>query len=81
MQNDDKIAQIARRAAAIIGCDSITIMMDLTYCIEGGCNLRLDDMLNAKEFDLMHDIFGINKYLNHATFQLEGGFWPRFAGK
>ncbi len=80
MDKERKIVEIAKRAAAIAKCDVLTIIMDLTYCIEGGCNLRLDDMLNAREFDLMHDIYGINQHLNHETHKLEGGFWPRFAG-
>lgn len=80
-KSDELIAKIAKRVAPIVGCDTITIMMDLTYCIQGGCNLRLEDMLNAREIDLMHDIYGINRHLNHNTFKLEGGFWPRFAGK
>ena len=79
-KSDELIAKIAKRVAPIVGCDAITIMMDLTYCIQGGCNLRLEDMLNAREIDLMHDIYGINRHLNHSTFELEGGFWPRFAG-
>ena len=80
-KSDELIAKIAKRVAPIVGCDAITIMMDLTYCIQGGCNLRLEDMLNAREADLMHDIYGINRHLNHSTFELESGFWPRFAGK
>ena len=79
-KSDELIAKIAKRVAPIVGCDAITIMMDLTYCIQGGCNLRLEDMLNAREADLMHDIYGINQHLNHSTFELEGGFLPRFAG-
>ena len=73
--------RIAARAASYIGCEAIDIEMDLTYCIEGGCNLRLNAMLEAKEWDILHDVCGINRHLNHETHKLEGGFWPRFAGK
>lgn len=76
-----KIELIARRAAALSDLDIITIGMDLTYCIEGGCSLRLDDMLNASYFDLMHDVYGINRHLDHETFQLRDCFLPRFAGQ
>ena len=80
MTRDEKIAAIAKRAAQIAGCDALTFIIDLSYCIEGGCSLRLDDMMKADDFNLMHDIYGINKNLNHETFKLENCFLPRFAG-
>ena len=76
-----KISQIADRVSSAMNWDKTTIMMDLTYCIEGGCELRLTEMLNARIADLIHDICGINQHLNHETLKLEGGFLPRFAGK
>lgn len=79
MENTKLICEIAARAAMLANCDPIDIMMDLTYCIEGGCPLRLEDMLKADDFNLMHDIYGINAHLNHETHKLEGCFWPRFA--
>ena len=63
------------------GFDKLDIEMDLTYCIEGGCSLRLEDMLKADDFNLLHDICGINGHLDHFTYKLTNGFWPRFAGK
>lgn len=63
------------------GFDKLDIEMDLTYCIEGGCSLRLEDMLKADDFNLLHDICGINRHLDHSTYKLTNGFWPRFAGK
>ena len=79
MDNQEKIKKLAERASILLHCNPIDIQMDLTFCIEGGCDLRLDDMLNAKNSDFLHDIIGINHHLNHETFQLERGFWPRFA--
>lgn len=73
------IWEIAARAAKIAKCDPLDIGLDLIACIEGGCPLRLEDMLGADDFNLMHDVYGINAYLNHETHKLEGGFWPRFA--
>ena len=77
------IEKIAERAVKISNnnLDKIDIMMDLTYCIEGGCNLRLNAMFNSNDFDLMHDIYGISRHLDHSTYKLKNGFWPRFAGK
>ena len=77
----DLIADISKKMANYIGWDQIDIMMDLTYCIEGGCDLRLKEMCQADEMSLLHDIYGINSHLNHDTYQLEGGFLPRYAGK
>lgn len=81
MEQAKKIALIAERVAPYVGGDRLTIIMDLTFCIEGGCSLRLDDMLEAPVFDLLHDIYGINENLNHDTHKLENCFWPRYAGK
>lgn len=75
------IREIAARAAKIAKCDPLDIHLDLIACIEGGCPLRLQDMLEADDFNLMHDIYGINAHLNHTTYKLEDCFWPRFAGK
>ncbi len=76
------IAKIAARAKFLSGrpsFDKIDCEMDLFYCIKGGCKLRLQDMLEADDTSLMHDIYGISRHLNHSTHKLEHGFWPRFA--
>ena len=80
MTQTELIEQITSRAVAIEpALDSLTIRMDLAACIAGGCDLRLEDMLGASAFDLMHDIYGINAHLDHMTFKLRDCFWPRFA--
>ena len=38
----DLISKIADRAVAMYGCRKIDIVMDLCYCIDGGCNLHLE---------------------------------------
>lgn len=75
------IREIAARAAKIAQCDPIDIGLSLMACIEGGCPLRLKEMLEADDFNLMHDVYGINAHLNRETYRLEDCFWPRFAGK
>lgn len=55
--------------------------MDLCACIEGGCPLRLEELLQADKMDFLHDIAGIRKNLNRNTYKLENCFYPRFAGK
>jgi hypothetical protein len=41
--------------------------------------LRLQDMLNGRDFDLCHDISGMCKNLDQNTGCLENCFRPRFA--
>lgn len=53
--------------------------MDIVLCHLNACDLRLMDLLNAKDSDFMHDINGIRENLNRQTCQLENGFLPRYA--
>lgn len=78
------IGRIAKRAVAIYhkhgntDVNEIDIMMDLEACHCNGCPLRLADMEQADDFNLMHDVTGINTHLNHDTGKLERCFLPRF---
>ena len=74
------IGQIADRAVTINpSYDKTTVMMDLLVIYETGVEMRWDELLNAPLFDFMHDINGINQYLNRNTYKLEDCFWPRYA--
>jgi hypothetical protein len=73
------ISKIAERAVSLFACDKIEILIDIYYCIEGGCDLDLDGLLHADEFDFRHDIVGIHNNLNHETKKLEHCFLPRFS--
>lgn len=81
------ISRIANRAADIMRSHLapdrhmgvIHIMMYLEACHCNGCPLRLADMEQADDFNLMHDIFGLRAHLNTSTGKLEGCFLPRFA--
>lgn len=48
-------------------------------------NMRLEEWLNAEDFDFVHDIIGIYKAINRtkypADFSNDPYFLPRFAGK
>lgn len=78
------IERIAKRAVALYrkygnaDVDELHIQMDLEACHCNGCPLRLADMEQADDFNLMHDISGINIHLDHDTGKLEGFFLPRF---
>lgn len=79
------IERIAKRACALYhiygntDVDERDIQMDLEACHCNGCPLRLADMEQADDFDLMHDITSINAHLNHDTGKLERWFLPRLA--
>ena len=75
----DLISKIADRAVAMFGCRKIDIVMDLCYCIEGGCDLDLERLLNADDSNFSHDIAGIHNHLNRETKKLDNWFLPRFA--
>jgi hypothetical protein len=53
--------------------------MDLCYCIDGGCDLDLEALLKADDFNFSHDIAGIHNHLNRETKKLDNWFLPRFA--
>jgi len=42
------------------------------------CPLNLDALLNADQFNFLHDVFGIIQNLNRETGKLENCFLPRF---
>jgi len=43
------------------------------------CPLRLNELLDARDSDFVHDIVGIERHLNRQTFKLENCFTPRYA--
>lgn len=76
------IAKIAKRAEKmdLLGHDRMTLMIDLraVYLQMG---LRLDDLLQADDFNFSHDIVGIQNHMNRTSHKIEGGFLPRFADR
>lgn len=76
------IKKIAGRAVEMFeGYKFFDAILDLTACHMNGCPLDLKALLKAKKSDFIHDITGINRYLNHVTGELEAGFVPRYAIK
>ncbi|WP_157384325.1 hypothetical protein [Desulfitobacterium hafniense] len=55
--------------------------MDITAVHLNGCSLDLDKLLEAPDFDFIHDVAGIARHLNRSTGELEGFFIPRYAKK
>ena len=73
--------KIAARAKALNPeLDQIDVALDLMETHLNGCPLRLDDLLAADDFNLMHDVYGISAHLNRETGQIEDCFLPRFHG-
>lgn len=75
------ISKITERAdqLGLLHFDRLSLSMDLE-CATIEFNLRLDDLLNADDFNFAHDIIGIQNHINRAaggTF--DGTFVPRFS--
>lgn len=75
------IRKILDRAEAlgIQDNDLMSLHMDIeaTHC--NGCPLKLAELLEAPDFDFVHDVAGIRRHLNRETGELEDCFLPRFA--
>ena len=83
-ERHSKYAEIMVRAT-VLGCmeeqDGISTMMDIESA-DKKFNLRLDDWLNADDFNFAHDFFGIRNNIVRSEFPSTdfGLFVPRFAG-
>lgn len=60
--------------------DRITALLDLEKATEH-FNLRLEDMLNADDFNFAHDFVQIQNDIDRATGKFSNRFVPRFAGR
>ena len=80
----DTIRQIVRRAEAIfVGAgqtvDPLCLTMDITAVHANGCPLRLQALLDADEFNFLHDVTKIERHIDRNTGKLRDHFVPRFA--
>lgn len=83
-QEHKVIMGIVLRYARLVGDDvdvqPLSAMMDIEACHCNGCPLDLDALLNApRDTDVVHDVAGIQRYMNRETGLLEEGFTPRYA--
>ena len=76
-----KIAERAETEGLYKG-ERINLLMDIESA-DNVFNLRLDDWLNADEFNFAHDLFGIVNNVVRDSFPATdfGFFVPRFAGQ
>lgn len=78
------IEQIAERACRIAAeadapRDKIDLMLDLAATHLNGNPLRLADMVAwDRDFDIAHDVFGIERHLDRETGKMTDFFSPRF---
>lgn len=78
------INKIANRAVALAmeygtTYEKMTATMDVTACHANGCELELQKLLDAPEFDFAHDVFGIRRHIDRRTGKLGDCFLPRSA--
>ncbi len=75
------IIRIANRAMAEcnLPCGPTHLMMDITAVHLNDTKLDLDRLLQADEFNFMHDIYGIYSHLNRKTGKLKNCFLSRCA--
>lgn len=82
--------KIARRAAHLarthgdrrkFGAIRLHVVMDLLATHANGCPLDFERMAAADDFNLTHDVTGIDRHLDRDTGKLGNGFLPRFTRK
>lgn len=75
------IAKIVERAdnMGLMYFDRLSLIMDL-QCANEKFNLRLDEFLEADDFNFSHDISGIQHHIDRNTKTFQDCFVPRFAG-
>lgn len=59
--------------------DVLSIHMDISATIAQGCELKLQEWLDAPDLDFAHDFNGIVRHIDRNTGKLGGCFLPRFA--
>lgn len=55
--------------------------MNVSACHASGNPLRLQDLLDADDFNFAHDVFGIDRHLNRENGELLDFFSPRFSAR
>jgi hypothetical protein len=80
----DLICHITDKAVLIldehnIEVDRMHVMLDLLICHKTIVPLRLLDMLNGSEADLLHDVCGLMRHLDRENYKLNDCFLPRYA--
>lgn len=85
MRVDRTCILIGERAAAIaarfgVELDAVTTAV-MIEDVHRKTPLRLQALLEADDFNFVHDVFGIRKHYDAATGAIDNRFLPRFAVK
>lgn len=75
---DEIVARAVKLAGGPRKCNVLSLTMDITAVHCNGNPLRLEELLRADDFNLAHDVFGIQHHLDRSTGALTGHFSPRF---
>ena len=74
----DTIEKIAVRAKSLLpDRNSLAVEMDITACHINGGRLDIKKLLEADDFNFVHDVVGIERHMNRRTGKLDGSFLPR----
>ncbi len=73
------IYKIADRAHDAHGFDRQSTLMDISATHANGCRLRLKELLEADDFNFLHDVCGIARHIDRETGKIGGCFSPRFS--
>ena len=81
MEAQGKIAKRAVSMAKDLGFkyDQMTAIMDISACHSNGNPLKLQELLDADDFNFGHDVFGIRQHIDRETGQLQNCFVPRYS--
>lgn len=79
LEQKKTINLIVKRANKMFNIGEYYILMDIIHCITGGCNLDLEELLNADDANFAHDICGIHNNLDSNSYELKNNFIPRYA--
>ena len=81
MELEAMIAKRAVRMAKELGIkyDQMAAVMDIDACHNNGCPLKLQELLDADDFNFGHDVFGIRQHIHHTTGHLGDCFLPRYS--
>lgn len=85
-EDSKKINLIVNRAISYfkkhgVEVNRLTCDMDITACHANGNPIDLDRLLDAPDFDFLHDVAGIHKYIDRKTGKLTNCFVPRMSAK
>lgn len=72
-----RAVRVARRAGVEYKLSDAS--MDINAVHSNGTPMRLQELLEADDFNFNHDVFGIRRHLDRQTGQLRNFFVPRFA--